>query len=65
VPTGIIDVMAEKGKIVLGTALLLSLMAVWIPILFGRAQRAAREEPTVPEEAPLRSREAPAKRPSV
>lgn len=42
--TGLIDLASDQGKTVLGTALLASLMAVWIPILFGRAERAVRED---------------------
>ncbi len=37
--TGFVDSASEQGQFVLGTALLLSLMAVWVPILFGRAER--------------------------
>jgi hypothetical protein len=33
------------GKAILGGALLVALLAVWIPILFGLAERAVREDP--------------------
>jgi hypothetical protein len=48
--TGIIDVMGEQGKHVFGTSLLVSLMAVWIPIMFGRTDRAVRKQSPDPHE---------------
>jgi hypothetical protein len=42
------DSIALLGKTLLGTALLVSLLAVWVPILFGYAEPAVREEPPTP-----------------
>jgi hypothetical protein len=39
--------LAIAGKAILGGALLVALLAVWIPILFGMAEPAVREDPEV------------------